>query len=118
MNSKEKKSIDLNYIPIKNRKGICKVYTKEILLIEKDLRLVRVYTLENEYSFYGKLDYVTQFLGKNFYKSHRSCILNLDKIIRMEGGVIYIEGDKWIKLGQRSYQHTRKQYSRYLDRNL
>ncbi|MGI6731383.1 MAG: LytR/AlgR family response regulator transcription factor [Anaerovoracaceae bacterium] len=118
MDLRKQENINYDYIPVKTKQGTYKVFTKDILLIEKDLRRVRIYTHKHNYCFYSKMDYVFPFLGKNFHKCHSSCIINLDKVTKMEDGVIHLEGDKWVMLGQRSYQNTRKSYGQYLYKNL
>lgn len=104
----------INYIPIITKRESSKVHTAEILYLEKDLRRINIYTVSRVYTIYGKFDTITKYLGDSFHKCHGSCIVNLDKIIRMEEGIIYLENGQTLRVGQNSYQSTRRYYHKYL----
>ena len=106
------------YIPVVTKKEISRVFTEDILYIEKNLRIVNIYTYGRIYSFYGKLNGISAYLGENFYKCHSSCIINLNKISRIEDGTFFFEGGVTLRIGQNNYQHTRKRYSKFLEENL
>lgn len=103
-----------NYVPVITRKETAKVSTKEILYIEKELRIINIHTTGREYRFYGKLDDVIKFLDCNFHRCHKSCVVNLEKIVRMEDGVFYFSGGKTLRVGQNNYRHTRNHYIQFL----
>lgn len=103
-----------NYIPVVTRKETAKVCLSEILYIETELRTVIIYTEIRAYRFYGKLDEVIKSLNGNFYRCHKSCILNMEKIIRMEDGIFHFEGGETLRIGQNNYQRTRRHYIRFL----
>ncbi|MBR0596777.1 LytR/AlgR family response regulator transcription factor [Sinanaerobacter chloroacetimidivorans] len=117
MDPKRNKESNQGYIPVITRKESSKVWIKEILYIEKELRLIKIYTAGRVYSFYGKLDDIMKYLDDNFYRCHRSCVVNLDKILRMEKGIFYLEGGKTLRVGQNNYQYTRSYYRRFLEKN-
>lgn len=106
-----------DYIPVITRKEASRVYIKEILYIETELRVVNIYTLNRVHRFYGKLDDVTKYLNTNFYRCHKSCILNLEKIIRMENGIFYFKGGLTLRVGQNKYQDTRNHYRKFLQQS-
>jgi len=103
-----------DYIPVITKKESCIVRIKEILYVEKDLRLVKIHTSERVYTFYGKLEDIMEYLDDRFYRCHRSCIVNFEKIISMEGGNFYLEGGETLRVGQNNYQYTRRHYRMYL----
>lgn len=107
-----------NYIPVVTKKEISKVSTADILYIEKNLRIVNIYTYGRIYSFYGKLNGISERLGENFYKCHNSCIINLDKISRIEDGTFFFEGGITLRIGQNNYQHTKRRYGKFLEENF
>ena len=104
-----------DFIPVITRKETCIVKIKEILYVEKNLRLVNIHTSERMYTFYGKLDDVMQYLDERFYKCHRSCIVNFEKITSMEDGIFFLEGGKSLRVGQNNYQYAKRSYKRYLE---
>ncbi|MEL7656036.1 MAG: LytTR family DNA-binding domain-containing protein [Bacillota bacterium] len=113
---KEEKSYD-GYIPIITRKEAAKVKVKEILYIETELRVVNIYTNSRVYRFYGKLIDVMKYLNCNFYRCHKSCIVNLEKIARMENGIFYFYGGMTLRVGQNTYQRTRSYFKKFLKQN-
>ncbi len=105
------------YIPVNTRKETVRVNVGEILYIESELRIINIYTRCRAYRFYGKLSDIVKYLNRSFYRCHKSCIINLDQIIRMEDGVFYFNDGMTLRVGQNNYRHTRNQYIRYLEQN-
>lgn len=106
-----------NYIPVITRKETAKVSTREILYIETELRVINIHTASRIYRFYGKLDDVIKYLDGSFYRCHKSCVINLEKIARMEDGVFYFAGGMTLRVGQNNYRHTRNRYIHFLKQN-
>lgn len=111
-------NLNEDYIPVITRKEASKVNTKEILYIEKELRRLNIYTGSRVYTFYGKLDDVTKYLDDSFCKCHGSCIVNLNKITRMEDGIFYLENGQTLRVGQNNYQYTKRYYLKFLKRRF
>lgn len=105
----------LGYIPIKTQKAVYKVPVDEILYIEKQLRLIFVYTHNNVYRFYGKINGITKYLGDNFFQCHSSFIINFNKITSMENGLFYLEGGMTLRIGQNNYQNAKRYYQKFLN---
>jgi DNA-binding LytR/AlgR family response regulator len=105
------------YIPVKTRKETAKVSIREILYIESELRVVVIYTEKRKFRFYGKLDELIQYLSNDFYRIHKSCVINLDRIARMEDGVIYFTEEQTVRVGQNNYRLARRQYLKHLEQN-
>lgn len=106
-----------SYIPVNTRKETARVDTHDILYIETELRIVIVYTISREYRFYGKLDDVQKYLNDNFYRCHKSCIINLENILRMEDGVFFFSGGVTLRVGQNNYRHARNRYIQFLEQH-
>lgn len=106
-----------NFIPVITRKEATRADTKDVLYIETELRIVNIYTESRIYRFYGKLDNVMKYLNGNFYRCHKSCVINLEKIVRMEDGTFYFSGGVTLRVGQNSYRQTRNHYIRFLEQN-
>lgn len=107
-----------NYIPVITKSEVSRVFVGEILYIETQLRVVYIYTVPRIYRFYGKLDEVLKYLNKDFYRCHKSCIVNFNKIIRMEDGVVYFKGGLTLRVGENNFRHTRSLYRKYLMDNV
>ncbi len=106
------------YIPVITRKEVSRVNVREILYIETQLRVVYIYTSNRVYRSYRKMDDVMKYLNDNFYRCHKSCILNFEKITRMEDGIFFFKGGITLRVGQNSYQHTRSGYRKFLKQNV
>jgi len=117
-NANSNKSDHENYIPVITRKETAIVNINEVFYIETELRIVNIYTGSRVYRFYGKLDDVVKYLNGSFHRCHKSCIINLDKIVRMEDGIFYFSGGMTLRIGQNSYQQTRIHYIKYLEQNF
>ena len=121
MNSTENRSRSENYhedyVPVITRKEAARVYIKDILYIETELRIINIYTGSRSYRFYGKLDDVMKYLNGSFYRCHKSCIINLETILRMEAGIFYFINGTTLRVGQNNYRNTRNHYIKYLEKN-
>lgn len=106
-----------SYIPVITRKETARINTREVFYIETELRVVHVHTDSRIYRFYGKLDDITRYLNDSFYRCHKSCIINLEQIVRMEDGIFHFPGDRTLRVGQNNYRHTRSHYIKYLEQN-
>jgi DNA-binding LytR/AlgR family response regulator len=104
------------YIPVITRKEVSRVNIRDIFYIETELRVINIYTISRSYRFYGKLDEVVKYLNDNFYRCHKSCVINLAKVVRMEDGVFYFQGEMTLRVGQNNFQHTRSRYIKFLER--
>jgi DNA-binding LytR/AlgR family response regulator len=105
------------YIPVITRKEASRVNIRDIFYIETDLRIINIYTSSRIYRFYGKLDEIVKYLNQDFYRCHKSCVINLEKIVRMENGVFYFQGEITLRVGLNNYQQTRGRYKKFLERN-
>lgn len=116
-NLKRNENYHENYVPVNTRKETARVNIRDILYIETELRTVNICTGSRFYRFYGKIDDVVKYLNGNFYRCHKSCIINFEKILRMEDGVFYFSNGATLRVGQNNYRHTRNHYVKYLDQN-
>jgi DNA-binding LytR/AlgR family response regulator len=105
------------YIPVITRKEASRVNIRDIFYIETDLRIINIYTLNRTYRFYGKMDDIVKYLNDHFYRCHKSCVINLGKIVRMEDGVFYFQGEMTLRVGQNNYRHTKNRYIKFLEQN-
>lgn len=105
------------YIPVITRKEASRVKIRDIFYIETELRIIYIYTIDRIYRFYGKLDEVVKYLNDDFYRCHKSCVINLNKVVRMEAGVFYFQGEMTLRVGQNNYRHTKNRYIKFLEQN-
>lgn len=102
------------YMPIIKRNEVLKVDIEQILMIEQDCRKILIHTAEGVISQYKKIEDVKQYLDKRFYQCHRSCIINLDKVIHMREQTIFFESGLTIHMGRESFIRTKQFFARFI----
>lgn len=95
------------------RNGIYVVPMKEILYMEKERRRMRVHTEDCDYYYYTRFEDVLPQLDKRFSRSHRSYIVNLDRIARMEDMHILMDDDTELIFGKATYLRLKREFERY-----
>ena len=79
-----------------------RVERRGILYLESHVRILRLVTVQEEYSFYGSLEQAGRNLGERFLRCHKSYLVNVDKIRKYSAGEIILQGDIGIPVS-RSY---------------
>ena len=104
--------ITLNAIKL----GEIKLVIKDILFIETTKRNILVHTNNDEYECYGNIsDFENELNKYGFYRSHRSFLVNLDKVKKFDRKCIYFAGDKKAFLSSRKYTDMK---SKYVERKI
>jgi len=98
-----------NYIPVITKSEIAKVFVDSVMLIEQELRKTHIYTVEDEYFPYGKIDELSKYLDKRFFKCHQSCIINMEKVVKMREQTVFFENGLKVVMGRDKF-HNAKQY--------
>ncbi|MFV0516548.1 MAG: LytTR family transcriptional regulator DNA-binding domain-containing protein [Aminipila sp.] len=97
-------------IIIKFKGEVRKIDSKEIIVIEQNLRKVFFHLGEEVCVTYGKISEYEPILPKEFYRCNKSYIMNLDKIIKMEKQIIYFSDNTDIRLGRKSFCAAKKAF--------
>lgn len=104
------------YIPVETKKETGRIYLGEIIYIEKQLRKAILVTRTREVAVYCAMEDIKQYTDERFLDCHRSYLFNMDKILRMESQVIYMEHGHHVTLGRESFTRGRRQFRTYLQR--
>ncbi len=106
------------YIPIKTKFETSRIDINKITYLEKDLRLLHIYMESNKkiYTIYGKMDDIQKYLNENFYRVHKSCIINFEKVCSMQDGIIYFEDGSTLRVGIQNFQAARKQFGKFIEK--
>lgn len=87
--------IDDTFIIIKVDGKIVKVFYADILLIEAWKEYVKVYTSKKVHVTYISFSSIIEKLPESiFYKTHRSFVVNINKISQLDGNIICIKDYK------------------------
>jgi len=103
------------YIPIITRGESAVVYLEDILYIFQYYRKVSIHTKQKQYVFYKKLDEIMScFTEKNFFRCHKGCLINMEKVISMSDCIVTFEDGIQLSLGRTSYSNARRNYTQYI----
>ncbi|MEY3237112.1 MAG: hypothetical protein RI883_1213 [Bacteroidota bacterium] len=86
---------NLSYKPflfIKDKGVYTKVLIDDILYIQSASEYVTIYTKERRIILYSSMDSILSKLNNRFIRIHRSSIVNLDKIDKIEGNTVEVNG--------------------------
>lgn len=80
-----KPNLQLKKLIIKNKEGTSFIDTENIILIQRENRSTVIYTIDRRYETSESLGHLEDRLdNKLFFRSHRSYIINISKISRIE----------------------------------
>jgi len=91
------------------------VRPKDVLYITTDTtnRKVVIQTYEDKFDICGTLNDIESSLGKNFLRSHKSCIVNMEnvKAVNLKEGTIIFRNNKEIDLLSRTYKKSIREWT-------
>lgn len=103
---------------VSTKRGVYCVPFEMIIYMEKDLRRIVLHTVRGDIRFYGKFSDLQPRLDERFMCCHRSYIINMDEIVVMTGGSIYLSNNRSIYFGRDTYVRGRRIFEEYLDNKL
>jgi len=103
-------------IVIINKRGSYRVLYKDILYAESKARLVNIYLKSGELiTFYSKLEDLFKDLGDDrFLKSHKSFVVNMDYILKIEENRIFIFNNIIVPISSANITVIKGIYFKYL----
>ena len=105
--------IDEDFILVKTRWESTKVYLREIVYVERRLRVLFIFTLEEEYRCYEAMDEISHKFGENFYPLTQGLYANLDYVKRIKNRRVEFIGGKELHLSHRSYIGIKRRHNAY-----
>lgn len=106
-NSKER------YLPIRQRQGNTLIKLSEILYFEVIGRKVHIHCRQENIDYYEKLDNLQTILPNDFYRCHRSYLINLNYVRGYDHGMVQLENGEMIplsRLRQQDFAQTMLSY--------
>lgn len=103
-----------NFI-IKSKDGHVAVNLEEIVYAEVFNRKVVIHTMQEKIEYYGKLKDLEKMAGKEFYRPHRSYLVNLAFVRKYDAKTIYLERGE-VPMAKQNYPKFVKCYLRYNQR--
>lgn len=104
------------HILIKNKKGNYRIAYKDILYAESKARVVNIYDKYGEViSFYSKLeDFFQSLQDERFLKCHKSFVVNMDCILKIEQKYICMNNSINIPISSGNVLEIKERYFKYL----
>jgi len=95
-----------------------RVDCREIIYLESKAHHVMIHTQERSVQVYGKLSEIMEKLPGQFYQFHKSYVVNMDKVTRVERMKISLQ-DGTVLPVSRTYQDRAKElYMKYMKENM
>jgi DNA-binding LytR/AlgR family response regulator len=98
IDQKSKDSYKNNFMFIKTKGQYIKLLFQHIVWVKSNYEYVEIYTLDKKYMVYSSMNNILEKLPNSFIRVHRSNIVSLDRIDKIEGNVLEVEG-QLIKIG-------------------
>ncbi len=87
-----------------------RLYEDDILYVEAFLHYVSIYTGDREYQVKEPLSAITSRLSQDFYRTHRSYLVSLKKILRISRNSVTLEGGAEIPLARGKYDDVNRAF--------
>ncbi len=108
---------DARRIAVKNAGVHTSVKVSDIVYAEVFNRKVALHTATQSIEYYGKLKDLEDELGADFYRPHRSYLINLKYVIKYDSSVIFLQGGQ-VMMAKRNYAGFVKAYMAYIKRTV
>ena len=91
------------------------VNLEDVVYAEVFDRKVILHTMDADIEYYGKMKELEEKVGDEFYRTHRSFLVNFSFIRKYDATTIYLERGQ-VLMAKQNYQGFVKQYLRYNQR--
>lgn len=108
---------DVRRIAVKNGGMHISVKVSDIVYAEVFNRKVMLHTTTQSIEYYGKLKNLEDELGVDFYRPHRSYLVNFKYVIKYDSSVIFLQGGQ-VMMAKRNYAGFVKAYMAYIKRTV
>lgn len=104
-----------DFLLVINKSTVEKVPINKIIFIESDKRKVIIHTTEAVYEMYNKLDHLVKKLDNpKFVRTHRSYLLNMDYIQKIEKKEILTTNQQLIPISRGRTEEIKELFIQYL----
>ncbi len=91
------------YLTIQSGSSIQRFSYSEILYLEVRNRKVTIHTRNTDLEFYQQLETLEKTLPTQFFRCHRSFIVNMDSVMRLSKTDIFLSNGECIPISKRKY---------------
>lgn len=105
------------FFSFQRNKETLRVKLQDILYMESDRRLVRIWCRQGEESFYGSLDKVEESLeGKGFLRCHKSYLVNMERVKTFSGEQVVLEEGTVLPVSRAYGKEVKRELTLYFSR--
>lgn len=109
---------DPNSLLVRHKSTTRSIRFDEICYLESAGHMVTIHTKTGHHQCYGRLEKLYERLPEHFIQCHKSYVVNMDQIRRMEKGQLWMEDETKIPISKARYSATKARYHRYMERML
>ena len=102
------------FVYVKTGRAVIRVNMDEIIYIEKEGREAVIVTENGKIRWYCTMKNMKSLVDERFITYHRSYLVNMDKIIKMENQNIWLEGGFNIIYGRESFRKAMRIFRDYI----
>ncbi len=102
------------YIYIENGNTITRIALSDVIYIEKHGRQAVVTTENEELIWCRTMEQLKEAVDERFICCHRSYVINMDKIEKMEDQTIWLEGGFKVFYGRESFRKALRAFRDYI----
>lgn len=99
---------------IKKKGRVKAVRFDDIIYLESDGHLIKVWTREDQHECYGRLGEFVKRLPEYFIQCHKSYLVNMNEIKEINGNQIVLQGEKRIPVSKSRNQDTKRRFYSYI----
>lgn len=110
----EKFNKENKVIVVKTLKETRKVKINEIYYIESDARLVNIYLKNEVLVSYGKLSDMEEILKGNFLRTHKSYLVNLERVKSYKHNQVILDNGKVVPISRNSISKVKNEIFDYV----
>ena len=114
-NMEESENIKKESLIITSKGKHISVNPADIIYAEVFNRKVILHTINTDVEYYGKMKELEERAGEDFYRPHRSYLVNFNYIIRYDAETIYLKKGQAL-MAKQNYHEFKKSYLRYNQR--
>lgn len=91
------------------------VSLKKLVYAEVFNRKIMLHTIDSDIEYYGRMKELVRKTGDDFYRPHRSYLVNFNYIKKYDASVIYLEKGQAL-MSKQNYQDFVKRYLRFIQK--
>ncbi len=107
-----------NTLVVSYKKVTRQLLTKDIIYLESKAHLIHIYSEQGIYYCREKLDEIEKRLPDCFFRPHKSFLVNMDKIQRMDSKFVALQNGMEIAVSRMRYDIIKEQFFRYKGKKL